>query len=83
MELSKKTRCGNTVQQRFTGMERLELWTSTTRRQHEALRRATLAADLAAVLWCKMTDEQRQQLENDDQVQYLIRSLTSSAYGIG
>lgn len=64
-------------------MERLELWTSTTRRQHEALRRATLAADLVALIWTKMTDEQRQQLEQDDQVQYYIRSLTSTAYGIG
>lgn len=83
MEKLVKPRRGDTVQTRMAGIERLELWTSTTRRQQEALRRATLAADLVAVLWTKMTAEQRQQLEEDDQAQYLIRSLTSTAYGVG
>ena len=82
MDKLRKTGCGNTVAQRFSGMERLDLWTSTTRRQQEALKRATMAADLVAVLWSHMTDEQRQELEKSDQFQYLIRSLTSSAYGV-
>ena len=82
MEKFVKTRCGNTVKEAAPGMERLELWTATVRRQSDALRKATTAAEIASVLWSRMTDEQRQQLANDDQLQYLIRSLTSSAYGV-
>lgn len=63
-------------------MERLDLWTSTTRRQQDALRRATTAAELAAVLWARMTEEQRRQLAEDAQIEYLVRQLTSAGYGV-
>lgn len=78
-----KTGCGDTVRRQFPLMERLELWASTTRRQQEALRRATTAAEIVAVLWDRMTDEQRAQLEESDQLRYLVNHLTSVAYGIG
>lgn len=61
--------------------ERLELWAGITRRQSDALRRATMAIELAEVLWSRMTGEQRMQLENDAQIGYLMRQVTNEGHG--
>ena len=63
-------------------MERLDVWTAATRRQQDALKRATIAAELVLVLWGKMSDEQRDALLGDDQIAYLVNLLTSTAYGV-
>ena len=77
-----KSHCVHTGGGAIRPMERLDMWAGITRRQQDALRRATIAAELVLVLWGKMTDEQRNALLGDDQIAYLVNLLTSTAYGI-
>ena len=77
-----KSHCVHTGGGCLRPIERLELWSAITRRQQDALKRATSAAELVLVLWGKMSDEQRESLIGDDQITYLVNLLTSSAYGV-
>lgn len=77
-----RSHCVHTVGGCLRPMERLEMWSAITRRQQDALKRATIAAELVLVLWGKLTDEQRDALLGDDQIAYLVNLLTSSAYGV-
>ena len=77
-----RSHCVHTVGGGLRPMERLEMWAAVTRRQQDALKRATIAAELVLVLWGKMSDEQRESLLGDDQIAYLVNLLTSSAYGV-
>jgi len=80
-KLAKKSR-GNTDISGLTPLEQLELWKNGAMRQNEAIKRATYAADLVMVLWEKLSPEQREALRNDEQVQFLVRHITSRAYGL-
>lgn len=77
-----RNHCVHTVGGGARPMERLDMWTAVTRRQQDALRRATIAAELVLVLWGKMSEEQRDALLGDDQIAYLVNLLTSTAYGV-
>lgn len=80
-KLAKKDR-GNTVNAGQSPLEQLEMWKNGAQRQSEAIKRATYAADLVMVLWGKLTTEQREELRCDEQVQFLVRHITSRAYGL-
>ena len=82
MENLKKNSRGNTDLKLITPMEQLGLWRSGALRQGEALKRANYAAELASVLWSHMTPEQHAQLEADEQISFLVRRITSAAYGM-
>ena len=82
MEKPLKKSRGNTAPELMTPMEQLGLWQSGAMRQSEALRRANFAVELAEVLWSKMTAEQHAELQTDDQICYLVRRITSPAYGL-
>lgn len=77
-----RNHCVHTVGGGVRPMERLDMWTAVTRRQQDALRRATIASELVLVLWGKMSEEQRDALLGDDQIAYLVNLLTSTAYGV-
>lgn len=77
-----RNHCVHTVGGGVRPMERLDMWTAVTRRQQDALRRATIASELVLVLWSKMSEEQRDALLGDDQIAYLVNLLTSTAYGV-
>lgn len=77
-----RNHCVHTVGGGARPMERLDMWTAMTRRQQDALRRATIASELVLVLWGKMSEEQRDALLGDDQIAYLVNLLTSTAYGV-
>lgn len=73
--------CHNTVGEGLRAAERLDMWVTAARRQHDALRRATAAAELALVLLAHMTDDQRAALMEDSQINYLVNAVSAGAYG--
>ena len=72
-----KNRCGDTVKGGVSAaVDQLFVWQMTARRQAEALRRAAAAAQVVQIMWEHLTEDERQKIENDQQLREQIRQVT-------